>query len=82
MNFIESCEVCQSLSEAYETATMEWFRVQGQLRVAEFSHDDDVSGRIVAELTEIAKRRQALKQRVESHQLEAHPKVSTAGKSE
>lgn len=82
MNFIESCEVCQRLSDAYETATMEWFRVQGQLRVAEFSHDDEASGRIVAELTEIAKRRQALKQRSETHRLQAHPKVSTAGSSE
>jgi hypothetical protein len=75
MNFVESCEDCQRLSAAYEAITIEWFRVQGQLRVAEFSRDDELSHTIVAELTTIAGRRQAVRQDAEKHTLEAHPRV-------
>lgn len=57
---------------------MEWFRLQGQLRVAEYSREAEASDRIVAELNQIARRRQALREEIEAHNLDAHPRMSTA----
>lgn len=57
---------------------MEWFRLQGQLRVAEYSREAEASDRIVAELNQIARRRQALREEIETHNLDAHPRMSTA----
>lgn len=75
---MEGCEECRRLSAAYEAATMEWFRLQGQLRVAEYSREAEASDRIVAELNQIARRRQALREEIETHNLDAHPRMSTA----
>ena len=57
---------------------MEWFRVQGQLRVAEFSRERESSDRIIAELSLITARRNALREATEVHQLDKHPRVATA----
>jgi hypothetical protein len=76
MQLVGLCGECQRLSAEYEAATMDWFRVQGQLRVAEYSRDDEASDRIVAELSLIAARRHALRESTESHQSERHPRVS------
>jgi hypothetical protein len=78
VSFMESCEECRRLSDAYEAATMEWFRLQGQLRVAEYSREAEASDSIVAELNLVAKRRQALREEIENHNLIAHPRTSTA----
>jgi hypothetical protein len=78
LNFAEGCEDCRRLSAAYEAATMEWFRVQGQFRVAEYLHEQATSHQIVAQLNVIARRRQLLREETEQHVLMAHPKVSTA----
>lgn len=75
---MEGCDECRRLSAAYEAATMEWFRLQGQLRVAEYSREAEASDRIVAELNQIARRRQALREEIETHNLDAHPRMSTA----
>jgi hypothetical protein len=82
MNSADQCQECQRLSVEYEAATMEWFRVQGQLRVAEYAREEESSGRIVAELSLIAARRHALREATEKHMLETHPRTSTAGSSE
>lgn len=60
---------------------MEWFRLQGQLRIAEYSRDKEASDRIVGELNAAAKRRQALREEIEAHNLSAHPRTSTASNS-
>jgi hypothetical protein len=78
MNFMDGCTECQRLSGAYEAATMEWFRMQGQLRVAEYSRDQDASDTIVAELNAIARRRQALREEIEEHNRLVHTRTSTA----
>jgi len=78
MNFVGTCEECKRLSAEYEAATMEWFRVQGQLRVAEYSREDESSTRIIAELSLITARRHALREAAEKHDLENHPRVAVA----
>ena len=78
MNFVAGCETCQRLSAEYEGATMEWFRVQGQLRVAEYSREADASTRIIGELSAITARRHALRDAAEKHALDKHPRVATA----
>jgi NMD protein affecting ribosome stability and mRNA decay len=79
MRFISDCQDCQRLSGEYEAATMEWFRVQGQLRVAEYSRDEDSTTRIIAELSQIASRRHALRDEAEKHEIEMHPRTAVAG---
>jgi len=81
MNFTGACEECKRLSAEYEAATMEWFRVQGQLRVAEYSREEESSNRIVAELGLITARRHALRDAAEKHELRMHPRVATASDS-
>jgi hypothetical protein len=79
MKFVSGCKECQRLSAEYEAATLEWFRVQGQLRVAEFSREENSSNRIIAELSVITARRHALRETVGQHQLDMHPRVATVG---
>ena len=76
------CKECQRLSAEYEAATMEWFRVQAQLRVAEYSREQESSIRIVAELSTIAARRHALRETMEKHEVDFHPRAATAGSVE
>jgi hypothetical protein len=78
MNFVGTCEECRRISAAYEAATMDWFRVQGQLRVAEYSREEEASSRIIAELSAITARRQALREEAEKHDIEAHPRAAAA----
>ena len=78
MNFVGDCKECQRLSAEYEAATMEWFRQQGQLRVAEYSRAKESSNRIVAELSRITARRTALREAADRHEMEKHPRVATA----
>jgi len=61
---------------------MEWFRVQSQLRLAEYSRERESSDRIVAELARIAERRRGLREALDRHQLEAHPRAANAGSVE
>jgi hypothetical protein len=78
MDFVAGCKECQRLSAEYEAATMKWFRVQGQLRVAEISREQESSNRIIAELSFITTRRHALRDTAEKHHLESHPRVVAA----
>jgi hypothetical protein len=82
VNFVEGCKECQRLSAAYEAATMDWFRLQGQLRIAEYSVDDEASDRIVAEIKAVGQRRQSLRDEIERHNLADHARTTSAnGKS-
>lgn len=78
MNFAGACKECRRLSAEYEAATMEWFRVQGQLRVAEYSREEESSNRIIAELSLITARRHALREAIQQHELEMHPRTASA----
>lgn len=78
MNFVDGCAECQRISAEYESATMEWFRVQNQLRIAEYSRDDEMSNRIVTELEAIAKRRQGLRESGQQHIQSIHPRQAAA----
>jgi hypothetical protein len=60
---------------------MDWFRVQGQLRVVEYAGDDEASARIVAELSAIAGRRRALRDALAEHVERAHPRQASASSS-
>lgn len=78
MSIVEGCKECQRLSAVYEAATMEWFRLQGQLRIAEYSHEEEASHRIVAEINLVARKRQTLRDELEQHDLSAHRRTSSA----
>lgn len=82
MNFVGTCEECRRLSAQYEAATMDWFRVQGQLRVAEYSREEESSTRIIAELSAITARRQSLREQAEKHDREAHPRAAAASNTD
>lgn len=78
MNFVPGCEVCQRLSAEYEIATMDWFRVQGQLRIAEYSREKESSNQLIEELSVITGRRHTLREAVEKHAIEVHPRTKAA----
>jgi hypothetical protein len=72
------CRECKRLSAEYEAATLEWFRVQGQLRVAEYSRDEEAMNRIISELSAITARRRGFREALQQHELEMHPRASSA----
>jgi hypothetical protein len=78
VSFVEGCKECRRLSVAYETATMEWFRLQGQLRIAEYSGEEEASHRIAAEINVAARRRQSIREEMETHNAAAHRRTSSA----
>lgn len=57
---------------------MDWFRAQGQLRIVEYSGDDEASTRIVEELSAIAERRRTLREALARHVESAHPRQASA----
>ena len=78
MSPVDGCAECQRISAAYEAATLEWFRLQGQLRIAEYSNAERESDNLVAELTAVARRRQALREAASQHALAAHSRATGA----
>ena len=76
MGRTEKCPECNRLESEYEAATMEWFRVQGQLRIAEYSRAADASQQITEELTKISKRRDVLRNAKAQHETEAHSQLA------
>jgi hypothetical protein len=78
LNFVDDCNECKRFSANYEAVTMQWFRVQGELRIAAWSRDQIASDRIVAELTRIGRRREQLREAAETHIDAAHPRVASA----
>jgi hypothetical protein len=77
-DLVEQCPDCQRLFRDYEAVTLDWFRVQGQLRIVEYSGDDESSSRIVAELSAIADRRRVLREALAEHVERAHPRQASA----
>ena len=79
MNFVGECPECRRISGKYETATLEWFRVQSQLGIAEHLRDANISAKIVGELALIGKRRQVLRDMSDRHIVKAHKSVVAKG---
>jgi hypothetical protein len=79
MRTVEGCAECKRISAKYEAATLEWFRVQSQLGIAEFLHDSETSARIVKELSSLAKRRQSLREAADRHLAQAHTSHQAGG---
>jgi hypothetical protein len=78
LNFVDDCSECKRFSNNYEAVTMQWFRVQGELRIAAWSRDQSASDKIVAELTRIGKHREEVRASAEAHIDAAHPRVASA----
>jgi len=78
VNFVDKCSECERISGEYEAATMNWFRLQSQLTITEYSLDEEASDRIVAELSEMARRRQDLRTSAQKHFEDTHPKSISA----
>lgn len=78
MNSAKGCAECYRLSEAYEKATMAWFRLEGNLRIAEYGRDEESVLNIARELAATAEKRDLLRSEIERHQATMHPKTSTA----
>jgi hypothetical protein len=60
---------------------MQWFRVQGELRIASWSRDQAASEKIVSELARIGRRREQLRKTAQAHIDAAHPRVASANSS-
>jgi hypothetical protein len=69
----EDCPECKKLGDAYEAATVAWFRLQGNLRIAQFSHDEESTRRAAAELERMTQKRDELRAELTRHQEMAHP---------
>ena len=81
MNFADDCAECAHLSASYEAITMQWFRIQGELRIASWSRDQAASDKIVAELTKIGRQRGQLRDAAQAHIDLAHPRAASANSS-
>jgi hypothetical protein len=79
MKFVDGCPDCQRLSAQYEAAAIEWFRIQNQLDIAGYLRDSEASSGIVRDLAVLGKKRQGIRELVESHLAEAHNTKLIAG---
>jgi hypothetical protein len=62
-----TCADCERLSADYESATIRWFRLDSQMRIAEFGLDRDASLSIAGELASVDESRTALRQALHDH---------------
>ena len=69
----DDCPECKKLGDAYEAATVAWFRLQGNLRIAQFSHDEESTSRAAEELDRMTRKRDELRDALTRHQENAHP---------
>jgi hypothetical protein len=79
VDLVRGCAECLRLSESYEAETMSWFRLEGQLRIAEYGRDQNSVHRISADLAGVARRRTELRAAIEQHESEFHKDGSQAG---
>lgn len=78
MNVVEDCAECQRLTASYEAATIDWFRLEGNLRIAEYGRDEESFSSLAEQLHEIAEKRLQLRKAIEKHWNAAHPRVVAA----
>jgi hypothetical protein len=66
------CADCERLSAEYESATLRWFRLDSQMRIADYGRDRDASARIACELAAVNERRETLKRALRNHMRQHH----------
>lgn len=74
---IQHCVKCSQLARAYEAETMNWFRLEGHLRIAEYGRDEDGAQKIALELDAVIRRRAELRIATDLHNTSAHNKSRT-----
>ena len=72
MDTVAGCAECARLSDAYENETMAWFRLEGQLRIAEYSRDKASAEKIAKELDGVTRRRADLRSAMARHREDSH----------
>lgn len=72
MDVVHGCAECKRLSEAYEAETMTWFRLEGHLRIAEYSHDEESAHKIAMELDSTSRKRAELRAGMDRHKKDFH----------
>jgi hypothetical protein len=63
----EDCKDCRKLAEAYEAATIAFFRVQNQFYIASLCGDSNALCNLAAEMDQVAARRLELKTAERNH---------------
>jgi len=77
MEVVRGCVECLRLAEAYEAETMMWFRLEGQLRIAEYGRDEESAGKIAKDLDATTRRRTELRTGMDAHQKDSHTNGKT-----
>ena len=79
MELVRGCIECGRLSESYETETLNWFRLEGQLRVAEYARDQNAIRKISGDLEATIGKRTELRAAIEQHEAAFHKGGTQAG---
>lgn len=72
MDIIRGCAECKRLSDAYESETMTWFRLEGHLRIAEHGHNKAAVAGIATELEATTRKRMELRSELTNHKHKTH----------
>lgn len=72
MDIIRGCAECKRITDAYESETMSWFRLEGHLRIAEHGRDKSAIDRIATELDAATRRRTELRLELKRHKQTEH----------
>jgi hypothetical protein len=67
MEHPKDCNDCRKWAEAYEAATIAFFRLQNQFYIASFCCDSSALGKLAAEIDQVAARRLVLKAAAQNH---------------
>ena len=62
-----TCPDCERLSADYESATIRWFRLESQMRIAEFGLDREATLHIAGEMAIVDESRGTLRQALHDH---------------
>ena len=71
-NGSSTCAECEKLSAEYESATIRWFRLDNQMRIAEFGLDPEASARIASERAGVGELRLSLRRKLHDHFSQQH----------
>ena len=72
MDIIRGCAECKRITDAYESETMSWFRLEGHLRIAQHGRDKSAIERIATELDATTRKRTELRAELKRHKQSAH----------
>lgn len=71
----EACVECDRLWKKYETAVRAFFKVEGKLKLALLSGDDESARRVEIEIRTASDHRLRLSADMETHEGQTHPPV-------